>query len=181
MVSAKQLQANRNNAQNSTGPKTPSGKQTSSRNALRHGLAAQHFVVDGEDPERVEEMLLQLIEKYQPDSPDEILLLERIVHCMMNRQRGEHLMQQEFLNARDGGPDYFFNLSPNIRRYLKENDRSVEQAFALFFRNRAELLKQNKPLPLSKQANGFVSEEILPPEPKPLNRPVPPLETQKIA
>lgn len=40
MASERQINANRVNAKRSTGPKTLAGKQRSSRNALKHGLAA---------------------------------------------------------------------------------------------------------------------------------------------
>jgi hypothetical protein len=36
MATAKQLQANRSNAQKSTGPKTEAGKSTARFNALKH-------------------------------------------------------------------------------------------------------------------------------------------------
>ena len=39
MASEKQIQANRKNAKNSTGPKTAAGRARSRRNALRHGLS----------------------------------------------------------------------------------------------------------------------------------------------
>ena len=39
MASEKQIAANRANAKKSTGPKTPTGKLKSSRNAYRHGLS----------------------------------------------------------------------------------------------------------------------------------------------
>jgi hypothetical protein len=41
---------NRANSQQSTGPRTESGKQRSSLNALRHGLTAQSAVLPSEDP-----------------------------------------------------------------------------------------------------------------------------------
>lgn len=39
MTSTRQIDANRNNAKRSTGPKTEAGKARASRNALRHGLS----------------------------------------------------------------------------------------------------------------------------------------------
>ena len=44
-----QIEANRRNAQQSTGPRTEIGKQTSSLNALRHGLTSRIVVLPTED------------------------------------------------------------------------------------------------------------------------------------
>jgi hypothetical protein len=44
-----QLEANRRNAEQSTGPRTEAGKRTSSLNALRHGLTARVVVLPTED------------------------------------------------------------------------------------------------------------------------------------
>ena len=44
-----QLQANRRNAQLSTGPKTPEGKATSSRNALKTGLTGKAVLLPSDD------------------------------------------------------------------------------------------------------------------------------------
>ncbi len=43
------LAANRANAQHSTGPRTDAGKETSRRNALKHGLTGAGVVIPGED------------------------------------------------------------------------------------------------------------------------------------
>ena len=49
MISEKQLAANRANAQKSTGPKTPEGKQRSSLNAFIHGLSGQTKIMPEEE------------------------------------------------------------------------------------------------------------------------------------
>jgi hypothetical protein len=54
-ISAAKVEANRLNAQKSTGPRTERGKQRSSRNAVTHGLRAETLVLGEEDPQELEE------------------------------------------------------------------------------------------------------------------------------
>ena len=49
-----QKQASRINGSKSKGPITPTGKNTSKFNGLKHGLRAEHVVLPGEDPEGFE-------------------------------------------------------------------------------------------------------------------------------
>ena len=51
MTSSRQIQANRLNAQLSTGPVSENGKQRSRRNAVRHGLTAETIIDALEDAE----------------------------------------------------------------------------------------------------------------------------------
>ena len=51
MSTPAQAVANKENAQHSTGPRTPEGKSQSSLNSLRHGLTGQSVVLPGEDAE----------------------------------------------------------------------------------------------------------------------------------
>src|SRR5689334_22798981 len=51
MISDKQLEANRANAQKSTSPRTEAGKRRSCLNANRHGLTRQTVVMPHEDME----------------------------------------------------------------------------------------------------------------------------------
>jgi len=50
MSTQEQLNANRKNAEKSTGPKTADGKAISSQNAVKHGFFAKNDVISGEDP-----------------------------------------------------------------------------------------------------------------------------------
>ena len=71
-VSPELAASNRRNAQNSTGPRTPAGKEHSHLNALRHGLcgAAENepavMSALGEDPAQFEAERQALLESYGP-------------------------------------------------------------------------------------------------------------------
>jgi hypothetical protein len=54
MPTQAQLNANRLNAQKSTGPTSPEGKATSSLNALKSGIDAWSHIIPGEDPAELE-------------------------------------------------------------------------------------------------------------------------------
>ena len=51
MTSSRQIEANRRNAQSSTGPETVLGKRRSRGNAIRHGLTAETVIGELEDAE----------------------------------------------------------------------------------------------------------------------------------
>jgi hypothetical protein len=50
-IEARRAAINRANSAHSTGPRTESGKQRSSQNALSHGLTARTAVLPTEDPD----------------------------------------------------------------------------------------------------------------------------------
>ncbi len=72
MASQKQIAANRRNAARSTGPKSPEGKATVSRNATRHGLTSlRAIVLLEENRQEFETFLKGLCAEFQPHSPFE--------------------------------------------------------------------------------------------------------------
>ncbi len=81
-ISQKQLEANRRNAQLSTGPKTPEGKQRVKWNALKHGLLAKSVVIparDGfENRYEFESLLRKLHHELKPIGILEEMLVEKI-------------------------------------------------------------------------------------------------------
>ena len=76
-MSEKQLEANRLNAQKSTGPRTPEGKAASSQNAVTHGLRARAVVLPGEDQQAFDLLLRGLRDKYQSQALSEDLLIHQ--------------------------------------------------------------------------------------------------------
>jgi hypothetical protein len=78
-VSPEQLVANRANAANSTGPRTPEGKARSAQNARKHGFTAASFaVVRLEDLNEVAALREDLISLYHPVNSQELFALERV-------------------------------------------------------------------------------------------------------
>jgi hypothetical protein len=78
MATLKQFEANRRNAQKSTGPKTPEGKAAVSMNSLRHGLRARTVVLPGENREEFTQLCDDLEGEWQPQSRTEQFYLEQM-------------------------------------------------------------------------------------------------------
>jgi cell division septation protein DedD len=87
MATQEQIDANRINAQKSTGPRTPEGKANSRRNSLLHGLTAKTCMLDGEDPEELTGIHADLIDNHHPQDTQEDFLVERMAkaRCRYNR------------------------------------------------------------------------------------------------
>jgi len=76
-LSEARLAANRANAQNSTGPRTPAGKLRSAANATQHGFAGTNFaVVRLEDPFEIDRLKADLVTTYQPINSQEMFAIE---------------------------------------------------------------------------------------------------------
>ncbi len=78
MISQKQLEANRRNAQLSTGPKSPEGKAAVRLNPLRHGLRARATLLPPENSEDFHQLCDDLEAEWQPQTRTEQLLLEQM-------------------------------------------------------------------------------------------------------
>jgi len=71
MATPRQIEANRLNAQKSTGPRTLEGKAVSSQNALKSGLDAESQFVTGEDRTHFAELQDEYVARFQPLTPEE--------------------------------------------------------------------------------------------------------------
>jgi len=87
MSSQSQIDANRINAQKSTGPRTPEGKARSRRNGLLHGLTAKTCMLDDEDPNGLTGLVEQISEKYHPQDTDEDFYIERMAKARWRYNR----------------------------------------------------------------------------------------------
>jgi hypothetical protein len=104
MASVAQIQANRLNAQKSTGPRTTAGKERASQNAIRHGLLARDAVIQGEDPEEFEIYREGMLQDLAPAGAVETMLAERVVGLSWRLRRAERLQNAAFAALDEGEP-----------------------------------------------------------------------------
>ena len=78
MLTDRKIEANRQNAQHSTGPSTPEGRAAVRLNGLKHGLCAETIVVPGEDPAEFQAMLDAYCAEYQPTTPSAEFLVRQV-------------------------------------------------------------------------------------------------------
>ncbi len=102
-----QIAANRANAQKSTGPKTPAGRDASKMNALKHGILSRETVVRGrciqEDELEFAALHQRLWEDLMPAGPLEEMLVDRIVTAHWRLRRALKAEAGEIaLNVDDG-------------------------------------------------------------------------------
>jgi len=127
MASVAQIQANRLNAQKSTGPRTPEGKEKASRNAIRHGLLAREAVIQGENPAEFEVYREGMLQELTPAGAVEAMLAERVVGLSWRLLRAQRLQNAAFAALDDGEPEPLLEARQEEWKQIKgsEWDRSV--------------------------------------------------------
>src|SRR5215469_13777310 len=105
MTSVRQIEANRDNALKSTGPKTADGKRRSRRNALRHGFTAETVIESLESAEEYRAFEDAIVLEYLPRTPVEQELVHRLASLFWRLRRATSIetgllrMQGEILRA----------------------------------------------------------------------------------
>jgi hypothetical protein len=79
MASIRQINANRNNARRSTGPKSAEGKARSASNALQHGLLSRDIVLPDEDAEEFTALAASYTAQLDPQGPLEEFCVRQMV------------------------------------------------------------------------------------------------------
>ena len=87
MATFNQFEANRLNAQKSTGPRTPAGKEASRFNALQHGIDARHTIIPGENQADLERLANEYQDQLRPETPVERYLVDTLISSDWLRRR----------------------------------------------------------------------------------------------
>jgi len=145
MATLKQFEANRRNAQKSTGPKTPEGKAACCMNALRHGLRARSVLLPGEDPTEFHQLCNDLESEWHPQSRTEQFYVEQMAVSQWKLIRMEVVEVNVFKDA--GAPS---NQLPMLDRLWQAEcrlERSFSRAQRELQRLQASRPQPDEPLP----------------------------------
>ncbi len=94
MSTEAQINANRQNAQNSTGPRTAEGKAAVAHNALKHGLFSVDDVVFDEHQDDYDLLKEKMLVEMRPAGYMELVLAERVVGLSWRLRRAERMHNQ---------------------------------------------------------------------------------------
>ena len=143
LISDKQHAANRANAKQSCGPKTPEGKDTSRRNALNWGFRARVLLMEPEDPAEYLHLWCQFLDEWQPQAQTELLQLEQMSTSQWLLAR--MALREVRVSASDLGMKSELQLLDMVARQRSRLERSFSSAL----RDLVQLQKfrQSRPQP----------------------------------
>jgi hypothetical protein len=184
MATQAQIEANRLNAQKSTGPRTPDGKTAIRENAVRHGLTSSIPSTEREANDQPEAQRIHdaFIEENQPVGINEEVLVYQMAEYFLFQRHASAILGDQF-NIADGAG----NNNREIALMLRYHTTAV-RGFSKALNDLRKLQKERK-----LQEIGFVSQEPVeapaeppaappapaaePPKPKPVGA-TPPVQAQ---
>jgi hypothetical protein len=101
MSTIHQIEANRRNAQKSTGPTSVTGKATSSMNSLKTGIHAKSLVLPYEILADLEQLIEQCYHHYHPTNPEARFFVDDLIRCEWTLRRLDSAETQALLYQND--------------------------------------------------------------------------------
>ena len=101
--SSKRAEANRRNAQKSTGPKTAAGKDRARFNAVKHGMRAKTVILPGEDTDAFQVRMDAWTNDLKPADDVERFLVRRAVQLSWQLERADRALAARDADARSAG------------------------------------------------------------------------------
>ena len=104
-TSPARVEANRKNAQKSTGPKSPEGKAISALNAVKHGLCATIAVFPGEDAQALTNRREAWFAAFRPRDAVEVFLVDNALNASFGIDRCRAAEAESARMLAQFGPD----------------------------------------------------------------------------
>ena len=154
-ISKRKLEANRRNAQKSTGPVTAEGKAAVSQNRTRHGLCGKFQVKPFESQEEYDAFLAQLMEDEKPVGLTEIDLVRKMAQHTWLANRALRFQEQMIVVKEQTPGDVTIQVRGDLDvhiRYHTTHDRAYQRALNQLIKVRNERLKAERGFESQKRA-----------------------------
>jgi hypothetical protein len=161
MATQKQIEANRRNAQKSTGPITPEGKAAVRFNSLRHGLRARAVVLPGENAADFHQLCDGFEAEWQPRTPTEEVYVEQMAIAQWKLARLE--VAEAGVSAQNLPAQIQFNLLDRIW----QNQRRLERSFTKAQHELQQLQKARRQAEAKAAPDARPAAPTAPSEPRP--------------
>lgn len=122
MTTDDQTIANQQNAQLSTGPQTPEGREVSKMNALKHGLLSKEVLLEGEDEALLIDFGKRIRDELKPIGELELLLIDKVITYAWRLRRVisvEKAMMEWQRNYFISPINFDLDTGPNIQKERK--------------------------------------------------------------
>jgi len=140
-----QIESNRRNAQHSTGPATPAGRNAVRLNALKYGIHAKSLLIPGEDPAEFQALVEDLQNTWKPQDSAERQFVDQLTTSSWRLNRLRNAEAQLWPDA-TGKPgvtlgqalesisrtlDRVGRMIDRIERSIRQTTRDLERLIAL--------------------------------------------------
>jgi hypothetical protein len=124
---AKRAATNRQNARQSTGPRSEAGKAASSKNRLAHGLCSSSLILHGESQAAFDDLRQQTHATFAPVTAEETLLTDQLTEALWRLNRARRVESKAFDQA-------IAITHHNLERYgAEDGESSLESVLATSF------------------------------------------------
>ncbi|MHC4752401.1 MAG: hypothetical protein ACYTFW_21320 [Planctomycetota bacterium] len=122
MSTEAQINANQQNSQRSTGPRTAEGKAAVSQNAVKHGLFGSEAVIKGENEADFDLFSKEMLSELAPAGFMESILAGRVVNLWWRLKRLERMQNQaiDVMMERDGPSPLTLQLRSALPKFLQD-------------------------------------------------------------
>ena len=183
-ISAARRSANLQNAQLSTGPRTPEGKRIASLNAVKTGLTGRTVLLPTDDAEAYRQHLAAYEKQHKPATPRESELVQSLADTQWRLTRIPALESALYARGRYESAEMFSNLPPTERvalidlethlRYEKQLRNLQLQESRLHRRYTLDLAELRRLQADRKAATEAAAQALAKSAPKTVSAPAPP-------
>ena len=173
MATITQIEANRLNAQKSTGPRSATGKATSSRNALKSGIHSQSQIIHGEKPEDLEALTAEYFDRFQPATPEERFFVDILIRddwqlrrlATADAQIWEFKIEGFFHPDKETPLGHAFSFADHTFERLQRRINATERSFKSALHELQQLQSAHAPQPGPEPASTPQPQETKPSSP----------------